>query len=95
MLNELDRNGDKKIDDNELSIIMTKINEKKDGFVTFHDLTTLTVLLGIKPTPAYLNDIWGKFKSHEGDFIDFEGFKGAVSKMSPKVAFMINNAKPG
>ena len=92
---ELDVDHNKKIDDNELSIIMTKVNDKKDGLITFSDLTQLVVLAGIKPTPAYLNDLWTKFKCHDGEFLQFEQFKGAIMAISPRIAFMVNNAKPG
>ena len=74
---------------------MTKVNEKKDGYITFGDLTQLAVLAGITPTPAYLNDLWASYKSPYGEYMQFEGFKGAIMKMSPKIASMINNAKPG
>ena len=95
LIRELDVDGNKKLDNNELSIVMTKVNDKKDGFISYSDLTQLVVLAGLKPTPAYLNDIWTKFKCPDGEFLQFEQFKGAIMAISPKIAFMVNNAKPG
>ena len=69
LIEELDKDHNSKLDDNELSIIMTKVNENKDGFITFGDLTQLAVLAGIKPTPAYLNTLWADYKSPYGEYM--------------------------